>query len=241
MNVEEIREGVNGIYWTHILDFGNGVVTPGLWSPNSLDGIGCPEDLHGMTVLDIGAADGGYSFQAERRGAARVLATDSWLWGDMPGSSKAAFDFARKVLNSKVESRYLQVLDHSPETADVFDLVLFLGVLYHMRNPLQALERVYSVAGKQLILETHLDMLDFDRPAMAFYPGNELNGDPSSWWGPNVAAVESMLQTVGFSRVQLLWKKSYRPSDVDEIPVFKSGKIDVSGERQGRAVFHAWR
>ena len=106
--------------------------------------------------------------------------------------------------------------------------------------PLQALERVYSVTGKQLILETHLDMLDFDRPAMAFYPGDELNGDPSSWWGPNVAAVESMLQTVGFSRVQLLWKKSYRPLDV-ELPVFRSGKVDVSGERQGRAVFHAWR
>ena len=181
MNVEEIREGVNEIHWTHILDFGNGVVTPGLWPPMSLDEIGCPEDLHGMTVLDIGAADGGYSFQAERRGAARVLATDSWLWGDMPGSSKAAFDFERKVLNSKVESRYLQVVDHSRVTADVFDLVLFLGVLYHMRNPLQVLERVYSVTGKQLILETHLDMLDFDRPAMAFYPGDELNGDPTSW------------------------------------------------------------
>ena len=104
LNVEEIREGVNEIHWTHILDFGNGVVTPGFCLPMSLDGIGCLEDLHGMTVLDIGAADGGYSFQAERRGAARVLATDSWLWGDMPGSSKAAFDFARKVLNSKVES-----------------------------------------------------------------------------------------------------------------------------------------
>ena len=86
------------------------------------------------------------------------------------------------------------MLDHSPETADVFDLVLFLGVLYHMRHPLQALERVYSVTGKQLILETHLDMLDFDRPAMAFYPGDELNGDPSSWRGPNVAAVALMLE-----------------------------------------------
>lgn len=242
--VENMRERVNEIYWTHILDLGDGIVTPGLWKPTALEGIGCPRDLHGSSVLDICAADGGYSFQAERCGALRVLATDSWLWGDCIGTSKAAFDFAREAYRSKVESKHLDVLEHSPETIGVFDVVFFLGVLYHMRHPLLALERVYSVTGKQLILETHLDMLDCDRPAIAFYPADELNGDPTNWCGPNVPAVESMLRTVGFSRVELFSMTSYETiynSPGVKDPVFKWGKIDHSGKTQGRAVFHAWR
>src|SRR5436190_21117669 len=147
--------------------------------------MGCPKDLRGMRVLDLCAADGGCSFQAERLGAASVLATDSFLWGGCPGTSKAAFDFAREVLSSKVESKYVDVLDHSPETVGVFDLVLFLGVLYHMRHPFLAIEKMASITRKLLILETHVDMLDHPRPAMAFYPSDELCGDTTNWCGPN--------------------------------------------------------
>lgn len=243
MTTEEVRRRVGEIRWTHVLDLGNGIVTPGLWPPMDLIAAGCPKDLRGMTVLDLCAADGGCSFQAERLGAASVLATDSYLWGDAPGTSKAAFDFAREALSSKVESKYLQVLDHSPETVGgVFDLVLFLGVLYHMRHPLLALERLFSVTGKQAILESHVDLLDYDRPAMAFYPGDDLNGDPSNWWGPNVLAVEAMLRSVGFQRVQLVSLTPYKAMNPD-LGVFKWGqsKIDWSGKKQGRGLWHAWR
>jgi tRNA (mo5U34)-methyltransferase len=149
---------------------------------------------------------------------------------------------SREAYDSKAESKHIDVLDHSPETVGIFDIVLFLGVLYHMRHPWLTLERVGSVTGKLLILETHLDMLDYDRPAIALYPSDELNGDPSNWCGPNIAAVESMLRTVGFSRVELFSVTSYEsmcssPRD----PVFKTEKIDVSGKTQGRAIFRAWR
>lgn len=79
--------------------------------------------------------------------------------------------------------------------------MLFLDVLYHMRHPLLALERVASVTGRQLILEGHVDMLEHERPA-AFYPDAELNNDPSNWWGLNVAAVEAMLRDVDFREVR---------------------------------------
>ena len=75
--------------------------------------------------------------------------------------------------------------------------VLFLGVLYHLPNPLLALERVASVTSDFLVLETVVDMVGFGRPAAAFYPGRELNGDPTNWWGPNEAAVHGMLRSVG--------------------------------------------
>jgi tRNA (mo5U34)-methyltransferase len=96
------------------------------------------------------------------------------------------------------------VLELDPERLGRFDLVLLLGVLYHMRHPLLALERVASVTGRQLILETAVDCTWTRRPAAAFYPGHALGLDPTNWWGPNPEAVVGMLQAVGFSRVEVV-------------------------------------
>jgi tRNA (mo5U34)-methyltransferase len=202
MNVEDLKTQVAKITWFHEIDLGNGVITPGIRGGLNKGKKILPENLEGMTVLDIGAWDGFYSFEAERRGASRVLATDYFCWGGEGWGTQAGFNLARKALNSKVEDKEIDVLDISPETVGVFDVVLFLGVLYHMRHPLLALERVASVAGKQLIVETHVDMLAYKRPAMAFYPGTELNGDSSNWCGPNPPMVKAMLETVGFKKVK---------------------------------------
>jgi tRNA (mo5U34)-methyltransferase len=219
----DVPREVAAIKWFHRIDLGHGIVTPGVDdSPKKLQQIGMPEDLSGLAVLDIGAFDGFFSFAAERRGASRVLAVDSYCWSGKGWSTKAGFELARKTLNSKVEDMEIEVLDIGPEKVGVFDLVLFLGVLYHMRHPFLALERVASVTGKQLILETHVDMLWRRRPAMAFYPGADMNRDPTNWWGPNPAAVVAMLQEVGFKRVQVLAR--YR-----------------SRIRRNRLVVHAWR
>lgn len=119
-----------------------------------------------------------------------------------------------------------------------FDLVLFLGVLYHMRHPLLALERVFSVCRDLCILENHVDLLQTKRPAAAFYPNRELRNDPTNWWGPNIACVRSMLKAVGFSRVQVLptphsWHARLRWLLKHRQPVFPA-------LFQDRAVFHAW-
>ena len=243
MTPDEIRARIKGLHWTHSIDLGHGIVTPGLWPPIDIVAAGCPSDLRGQRVLDLCAADGGCAFQAERLGADYVLATDSYLWGDAPGTSKAAFDTAREILGSKVDSKHLQVLDHAPETVGgTYDMVLFLGVLYHMRHPLLALERLYSVTGNRAIVESHVDMLDDQRPAMAFYPGDELNGDPSNWWGPNVKALEAMFKVAGFRKVQLVTQTPYKSLD-RKLGVFSWGqsKIDWSGKRQGRSLWHVWR
>ncbi len=158
MDTDGLKTEVAKINWFHTIDLGNGVATPGVIEPNwTLNRLGIPEQLKGITVLDIGAWDGFYSFEAERRAAERVLATDSFSW-DGPGwGTKAGFELARKTLNSRVEDLQIEVLDLSPEKVGVFDLVLFLGVLYHMRHPLLALERVFSVTKNHLILETVVD------------------------------------------------------------------------------------
>ena len=233
LDPETLRREVEKLKWWHPIDLGHGIITPGadVHVRARLIEIGMPLDLSGLSVLDIGAWDGFFSFEAERRGARRVLATDSFCWDGGGWGSKAPFDLARRALRSKVEDKWIQVLDLTPETVGVFDVVLFLGVLYHMKHPLLALERVASVTGNHLIMTTQVDLLAIKRPAMAFYPGTELNGDPTNWVGLNPAALLAMLDVVGFRRVEILSK-----SFPDDMPL-----DTLETPRPNHVTLHAWK
>ncbi len=230
-----LTDEINQIFWWHRIDLGNGLTTPGRDDTvTKLGQIKLPTSLQGLSVLDIGAWDGFFSYECERRGAKRVVALDKLVW-DSPAIGKRGFELARRALGSKVEDVELEVLDITPERVGVFDLVLFLGVLYHMRHPLLALERVASVAGRQLILETHVDMNELDRPVLAFYPEDECVGDSSIWFGPNRAAVEAMLTVVGFRKVELV-------SSTPVVSQPNAGDIRGAGKSEyGRMAFHAWK
>jgi tRNA (mo5U34)-methyltransferase len=132
-------------------------------------------------------------------------------------------------------------MDLSPERLGTFDVVLFLGVLYHLPNPLLALERVASVTKHLLIVETVVDMVGVRRPAAAFYPARELNADPTNWWGPNHAAVEGMLRGTGFGSVETLSPPRSAPfRAVRALYHAIKGKNRLEAAfRQDRAVFHA--
>ena len=245
MHPDELRRSADAIRWYHTIDLGQGVVTRGVDdSPQRLARVQLPADLSGRSVLDVGAWDGFFSFEAERRGAARVVACDYYSWhgvGWSTGRGKAGFELARTALGSRVEDVDLDVMDLSPEKVGTFDVVLFLGVLYHLPNPLLGLERVASAAKDLLILETVVDMVGVGRPAAAFYPGRELNDDPTNWWGPNHAAVAGMLKTVGFDRVEVrspIRSAPYRAARaVAHRMKGRNGLAEAF--RQDRAVFHA--
>ena len=215
-------------YWRHYFNFGSEVETKtgkeGKFCQKFQHWIlsGIPEDLTGKTVLDIGAWDGFYSFSAEKRGAKRVLATDSFIWEQKQlygldehfwhdfGAGKKGFELARKIFNSQVEDYNIDVLDLNPDKIGTFDVVFFLGVLYHMKYPLYALEKVRSVTKELLILETHISLLFslFPIPLMRFYPTNELSKDVTNWTGANIALVKSWLITAGFRKAELVkWRK----------------------------------
>ena len=231
--LDTLRREVNAIQWWHSIDLGNGIVTPGPDpTPARLREIQLPDDLSGLSVLDVGAWDGFFSFEAERRGAARVLATDSFCWGQGGWGTKSGFELARRALRSRVEDLTIDPLDLSPERVGSFDLVLFLGVLYHMRHPLLALERVFSVTRGQLILNTQVDLTAIERPAIAFYPDEELNHDSTNWSGPNPAAVVAMLRVVGFREVRIISRWSARETTL----------ADMNGPPiPGHITVHAWR
>jgi tRNA (mo5U34)-methyltransferase len=224
------------------MDLGGGVRTVGVHDPlTRLPLLGLPESLTGLTVLDIGAWDGFFSFECERRGAARVVAADYYSWHGASWGTKAGFEMAREALGSRVEDVDLDVMDLSPERIGMFDVVLFLGVLYHLRDPLAALERVASVTAGTLILETVVDQVGVSRPVAAFYPDRELNNDPTNWWGPNPAAVIGMLRAAGFARADMI---TALPGAIHRTA--RAAWHHLQGKnrfglalRQDRAVFHA--
>jgi tRNA (mo5U34)-methyltransferase len=210
-------------YWFHSIDLGNGVVTPGAKSVDLLraeaEAIFGPLSLGGKSVLDIGAWNGHFSFEAKRRLAARVLATDHHCWTpEVQG--RATFDLARTALNLEIEELDIDVPELTPDRIGQFDVVLFLGVLYHLVDPIRALHNVFALTKEVAVVETHLDLHGLGRPAMVFYPGAELNNDPTNWWGPNRECVEALLKLVGFGRIV------YRPHPT------------VDG---ARGIFHAYK
>jgi tRNA (mo5U34)-methyltransferase len=240
----DLRSRVEAIRWYHTIDLGSGIVTRGVDdSPVRLARAQLPESLNGKSVLDIGAWDGFFSFECERRGAARVVAADHFSWHGSGWGTKAGFNLAREALSSRVEDVDIDVMDLSPERIGTFDVVLFLGVLYHLRHPYLALERVASVTRDYLIVETVVDLVGLRRPAMAFYPGRELNNDPTNWWGPNVPAVAGMLNSLGFNDVRVATHipgALYRGARAIYHRV--RGKNTLTDAfRQDRAVFHASR
>ena len=247
MDKQDLRAKADALRWYHSIDLGQGVVTRGVDnSPERLAKAHLPSDLSGRSVLDIGAWDGFFSFEAERRGAARVVAADHYAWhgtGWGTGEGKAGFQLARDVLSSRVEDCDIDVMELSPARVGSFDVVLFLGVLYHLPNPLRALERVASVTSGLLILETVVDMVGLSRPAAAFYPDRELNDDPTNWWGPNHAAVAGMLRSVGFARVDVITPPRSAPFRAARaVKHWLTGRNTVPRAfRQDRAVFHAYK
>lgn len=105
-----------------------------------------------------------------------------------------------------------------------------------------ALERIYSVTGGQVILSTETDMLGTRCPAMAFYPNEELNRDPTNWWGPNPSAVEAMLRTVGFRRVEIVYSYPLGLRFARAINWrLRRFAPFIRTLSQGRVVYHAWR
>ena len=167
-----------------------------------------PDDASGQRVLDIGVRDGYFSFELERRGA-EVLAID-YL-----DPSETGFPVAKELLGSAVEYRVDNVYRLDPDEHGSFDIALFLGVLYHLRDPLLALDRIWDVCNDDALLVVETQLIDEafmradgtfapldaelrDVSLMQFYPDDTLHGDPTNYWAPNLTALRALVHTAGF-------------------------------------------
>jgi tRNA (mo5U34)-methyltransferase len=204
--MDHAQEEINAINWFHHFDEETfGFNTQGQKGIKNRDEVALwrlnPRLFQDKTVLDIGAWDGYFSFYAEKMGAKRVLATDHFCWNGPGWGNKKGFDLAHRLLDSKVESQEIDVVDISPETVGTFDVVLFLGVLYHLPDPIQGLRIAASVAKELLIIETTYEQLDTGKALFELRP-ERLREDPTNYWSPNIRGLTRVLMDIiGFDRV----------------------------------------
>jgi tRNA (mo5U34)-methyltransferase len=219
---DEIRKKAEALGpWFHNMELKEGVWT----APNHFLGNypaikwqqfsnAIPQDLTGKSVLDIGCNGGFYSIEMKKRGASRVLGID---FDDV---YLAQARFAAEATSHDIEFRKLSVYDLG-QLGERFDVVLFMGVLYHLRHPLLALDLIYEHVAKDLLVfqsmqrgssevtpveenytfwqTEHFD--DPRYPKMHFIE-HRYADDPTNWWAPNAACVEAMLRSAGFEIVQ---------------------------------------
>ena len=229
---EELQAQADAMGWYHTIDLGNGVVTKGI-SVQETSAEVIP-DVSGRSVLDIGAWDGKFSFAAERAGATRVVALDHYAWGvdfvargayweecmrngtlpdqsrdetdfwrpDLPG--RRGFDFAKAALDSKVEPFVADFQKVDLDELGQFDVVLYLGVLYHMKEPLTCLERLRAVTKEVAVIETeavHIEGLD-NEVLLQFHAGSSLRTDFGNWYVPTIEALHNLCRAAGFTRIE---------------------------------------
>ena len=235
LDPDQLRREVAAIDWWHRIDLGHGIVTPGRGGTSEilLQRARFPADLTGKTVLDIGAWDGFFSFEAERRGASRVVAVDHRV--------PKGFTLAHRVLNSRVEFVLCDVMELTPErVGGPFDVVLFMGVIYHVPNPIEALARVHAVTREQMILETDGSMDASPYPAARFVGSREAyHNSALNWWLPNMPCLMGMVESVGFSRVEPV----FGPTEPPSLPqkVLRRLAPGAFAPKVSRLVVHAWR
>jgi tRNA (mo5U34)-methyltransferase len=230
--------------WFHRIDLGNGIYTKTEsvmgepvdhpFGPWQMIQKLLPRDLSGKTLLDVGCNAGFYSFEAKRRGAKRVLGVDGQRQHVRQGL------FVRKVLGLEVEFRRLNVYELSPRNVGQFDITLALGLLYHLKHPVLALENLYRVTKELLIIETAI-MPTKQTPmsfAYAFGAGDagatlhplayvenspEAKEQVYNWFLPGVNALMAMLRNIGFVGVELVEEKGDRA-----VVVCRKAKEDAS-------------
>jgi len=179
-------------------------------------------------------ADGLYSFLAEEKGAREVVGVgfDTLSQGDigfgksreiydkqmavkLPNRSpqtnmhKKNFETAKRILGSKVTRHGITTYDIDPDKLGMFDTVFYLGILYHLLNPMLGLAKVRSVCKGEMFLQTAIDTDTSDKPFMSFTEGGlSVEGmnfvDYSHWWTPNLAGLKAMIRAFGFSVIEEL-------------------------------------
>jgi tRNA (mo5U34)-methyltransferase len=210
-----------------------------------------PADLAGRSVLDIGCNAGFHAMAMKRRGAGRVLGIDS----DERYLAQARF--AAEVLNLDIEFRRLSVFGLA-ELGETFDWVLFMGVFYHLRHPLLALDLIHEHVARDFLLfqsmrrgsaeveevgrDYGFEERDiFDRPGFPrmHFIEHRYCGDPTNWWIPNRACTEAMLRSAGFDilerpedEVYVCRRQALDTPDWDHRAVYPSRGPEIPGSGQ---------
>ena len=188
-----------GLY--HSFRLPDGTVAEGAmslaWQEARLEAFRLPSDLTGKRVLDVGPWDGFYTFEMERRGA-EVTAIDV--------VDLDTFRTLHRAFNSSATYLQAEIYELDPAKLGTFDIVLCLGVLYHLKHPLVALEKLCAITREVCIIDTFVingrQYLAGEQPPLPyaeFYEKTELAGQADNWCGPTVCNVAAWIRAAGFA------------------------------------------
>ena len=194
MTLDEAKCLVSSVpHWHHRFEVYPGLVTPVTYDPSVLFRHAMfPEDLKGCRALDIGTSDGYFALQLARRGA-RVVAIDYRRKEDH------GYHVMETLNTPDIEYHQMNVYELAGKELGLFDIVLFMGVLYHLPDMIRVLYMIRQHCRGTIYLETHSEN-EFcrDISAARYYPGSSLAGDHTNFWAPNRLCVLDMLYDAGF-------------------------------------------
>lgn len=200
----DILDQISKHLWVHSIDLGHGVTTPGCWPAeaqrhvtDAIDRL----DLRDKKVLDIGSLDGRFTFEAERRGAAEIYATD--LVDQVHPPRDTTFMVAHGILESKATYHpNVSVFDISRLGIDDFDVVFYMGVYYHLRDPLLSFARLRQVMkeGAMILIEGEV-IANVETPLAHFFYKKAYAFDRSNWWVPSIACLREWVESSFFEIV----------------------------------------
>jgi len=195
-----VIKNLENLGWYHRIALPSGTIIPGLQTIKHLQWriaqFPVAEDLTGKRVLDIGAWDGWFTFEMERRGAT-VVPIDL--------NAGTNFRLSRELIGSHAEHHILDILDLTLQAFRQFDIVMCFGVLYHLKHPLLAIEKLYEMSSDLVLIESYVSECDRpdSPPRMEFYETTELCGQFDNWSGPNIACLLAWCRSTGFAEVLL--------------------------------------
>ncbi len=161
-----------------------------------------------------------YHYDYANRGEAPPVPhhlTEWWHPAELPG--KRNFNLAHALLSSRVQAMPLDFMRCDLDAVGRWDIVLFLGLLYHLDDPVGALRRLYAITSEQAIIETEAVAIPrHDQPLWQLYPAAELNHDWTNWWAPTLSGLLAGLGAAGFSNSEVLQGP---PDDVEELQNYR--------------------
>jgi tRNA (mo5U34)-methyltransferase len=205
LDQELALELIRGKSWHHDFEVIPGVRTNGAYDPASLwDELQLPLDMSGLSLADVGASNGYFSFEACKRGA-RVVAFD------FRHKDNSGFGLAQRINGlNEIEHHQINVLDMTSDRFGQFDIVLALGLFYHVSDPYMALANCAALSSNRLLIESYCIDRDLPQklssePVMRFLPDPERfptqgqpNADRSNFWGFTSTCLMRMVEDIGF-------------------------------------------
>ena len=237
VSVEKARDLIANRPWHHAFEIVPGVRTQGSYDPRPLwNTLELPDDLTGLSLADIGASNGFFSFEARRRGA-RVVAFD------FRHKDNSGFGLAQYINGlTDIDHHQINVNDISAARFGQFDIVLAIGLLYHLSDPYRVLARCAEMCSGNLYVESYcidgtVDESIATEPIMRFIPdvkrfphARTVANDRSNFWGFTSACLRNMVEDIGFQVA-----RSQNSVDRVFLQAQRDRSIDVAATRNGLA------